>query len=231
MAKTESVLISASVVVTAPTNEALPDGEVIDNVLEAFCDAVAERLRASVPALEGEPWFEEDQGVTFHYLSAEGHHAEENAGHCAKCGGWTSDYDAPGFLDLLMIGKTIEGKLICDQCIPDGLYAVGKRYPRPVSADAEEANCGDAAPLDLTPALYLMQQIMLRTRHLANDGIAARDLDAVFDYTDYLYNVAIKEKSLEGNFRGVLENAAKRYPAVFGGLMVAETVTLADRFG
>ena len=225
MAKTESVLISASVIVTAPMNEALPNGEVIDNVLEAFCDAAAERLRASVPALKDERWFEEDQGVNFHYLS------EENAGHCAKCGRWMSDYDAPDFLDLLMLGKTVAGELLCDECIPDGLYEFGKRYPRSVSDDTKEANSKGPALLDLTPALQIMQQIMLRTRHLVNEGIAARDLDAVFDYTASLYNVAIREKSLEGNFRSVLEDAAKRYPAVFGGLMAAEIVPPAERFG
>ena len=231
MPKTESILISVSVVVAAPVSENLPDDDTFDAVQDEFIDAVSERLGASAPALKGEPWFEEYQGVTFHYLSAEGHHAEKNAGRCASCGRWMSDYDAPDFLDLLRIGKTIEGKLLCDECIPDGLYEVGKRYLNPVRDDTEEANSKDAAPLDLVLALQVMQQIMLRTRQLANNGIAGRDLDAIFDYTDNMYHIALKEKSPDGNFRSVLEEAAKRYPAVFGGLAAGENVPLAERFG
>ena len=218
MPKTESVLISVSIIVAAPVSETFSEEDVFDSVQDAFFDLVSERLSASVPALEQEPWFEEYQGVAYHYLSAEGHHAEKNAGRCAKCGRWMSDYDAPDFLDLLRIGKTVAGELLCDECIPDGLYEVGKRYPRLVRDGAAEADSKDAAPLDLTLALQVMQAIMLRTRQLANEGIAARDLDNIFDYTDFLYSIALKEKSLDGSFRSVLEDAAKRYPAVFGGL-------------
>ena len=139
MLKTESVLISVSIIVTAPALDPLPDGEVVDSVLEDFCGAVAERLGASVTDLKRESWFEEDSGVNFNYLS------EENAGHCAKCGRWTSDYDAPDFLDRLMIGKTIEGELLCDECIPDGLFPIGKRYSRLIQDDTEEANSESAA--------------------------------------------------------------------------------------
>ena len=55
MARTESVLISVSVVVTAPVSDALPDDASSDVVQAEFINAIAERLRASVPNLKGEP--------------------------------------------------------------------------------------------------------------------------------------------------------------------------------
>ena len=46
--------------------------------------------------MQGEPWFEDDMGVNYCYLSPQGELPEENAHHCADCGRWTSDSDAPG---------------------------------------------------------------------------------------------------------------------------------------
>ncbi len=116
MPKTESVLVSASIVVTAPTSDSLPEDAMIDAHQEAFLDSVADRLRASVRDLEQESWFEQDLGSSYHYLSPETHFPEKNAGRCAECGRWTSDVDEPDFLILLVIGSTVDGKLVCNEC-------------------------------------------------------------------------------------------------------------------
>jgi len=115
MPKIESVLISVSIVVTAPVSE-LPEDALLDSVQEAFLDAVAERLRSGVAAMENEPWLELNAGVSFHYLSPQNEFSEKNVGRCAECGRWTSDCDAPDFLIMLGVGRTIDGRLVCDEC-------------------------------------------------------------------------------------------------------------------
>jgi len=117
MPKTESVLISVSIVVTAPVSETLAEGKVLDPLQVEFLRAVAERLRSSVSALEQEPWFEQDAGVCFHYLSPQNGAVEKNVGRCARCGRWTSDCESPNFQELLMIGYTVAGELVCDECL------------------------------------------------------------------------------------------------------------------
>lgn len=116
MEETESVLVSVSIVVKAPVTRPLPEDAMTDRLQEEFLNAVADRLQTCVDGLRGEPWFEEDTGVNFHYLSQTSPAAEKNAGRCASCGRWTSDYNAPDFLDQLALGKIIDGRLLCIEC-------------------------------------------------------------------------------------------------------------------
>jgi len=119
MPKTESILLSFSIVVTAPLSD-LPEDALVDSLQGAFLDAVSERLRSSVAAMENEPWFEQDAGVSYHYLSPQNEVSEKNAGRCAECGRWTSDCDAPDFLIMLGVGRSIDGRLICHECRTEG---------------------------------------------------------------------------------------------------------------
>ena len=123
MNKTEPVLVSISFVVNAPIGEPLSDDERIDMVQDDFLNAVADRLQASCESLKLEPWFESYQGVAYHYLAVENEAREENAGRCARCGRWTSDFNKPDFLSLLMNGETIEGELICSECLAPSMFA------------------------------------------------------------------------------------------------------------
>ena len=116
MPQTQSVLVSISIVVTAPATDPWPDDAITDQAQEQFLDMVAQRLGASVPDLKDEPWFEEDVGVNFHYLSPGIGDYEQNATRCSSCGRWTSDYNAPAFLDLLALGKMVDGRLVCSEC-------------------------------------------------------------------------------------------------------------------
>ncbi len=99
----------------------LAEEDATDKVTEAFLDAVAARLSPIVATLENEPWFMENAGIHYHYLAIDEDSPfrwimEKNVGRCSRCGRWTSDYKAPDYLDLLMIGEMIEGKLYCDEC-------------------------------------------------------------------------------------------------------------------
>ena len=115
MQKTESVMVSVSIIVTAPVGE-LSETDMVDKLQEAFLGSVAKRLGSSVPALEDEPWFEQDLGSSYHYLSPTSPFPEKNAARCARCGLWTSDCEAPDFLIMLGVGRIINGKLVCGEC-------------------------------------------------------------------------------------------------------------------
>lgn len=43
-----------------------------------------------------------------------------NCGKCAKCHGWTTDREKPDWIDGLCNGATVDGKLLCDECLPKG---------------------------------------------------------------------------------------------------------------
>lgn len=102
MSYSEPILISVSIVVAAPVSEHIPDNTSPDPLWEPFLDDVSTRLGASVAPLKAEPWFVQDAGFTYHYLN------EENAGRCARCGRWTTDYERPEPLRLLMYGRSVD---------------------------------------------------------------------------------------------------------------------------
>lgn len=117
MPRTESVLVSVSIVVSAPVSDPMPQDAMGDSVQEDFLDAVADRLAESVKDLSKKPWFEEYAGVSYHYLSADSPAGEQNAHRCARCGRWTSDMNAPQFLTQLAWGKSLGGALVCTECL------------------------------------------------------------------------------------------------------------------
>ena len=45
---------------------------------------------------------------------------EDNCGKCVNCGGWTTDREKPGYINELGKGATVDGKLLCDECLPRG---------------------------------------------------------------------------------------------------------------
>ena len=44
--------------------------------------------------------------------------ANENCGKCSNCGAWTTDREKPNYIPELNDGATVEGKLLCDECLP-----------------------------------------------------------------------------------------------------------------
>ena len=43
---------------------------------------------------------------------------ELNCGKCANCGTWTSDAAKENYISALGTGATVNGKLLCDDCLP-----------------------------------------------------------------------------------------------------------------
>lgn len=43
-----------------------------------------------------------------------------NCGKCAKCQGWTTDKEKPNWIEGLCSGATVDGELLCDECLPKG---------------------------------------------------------------------------------------------------------------
>ena len=42
-----------------------------------------------------------------------------NCGQCARCHGWTTDREKPDPIRGLSNGATVDGELLCDECLPD----------------------------------------------------------------------------------------------------------------
>jgi hypothetical protein len=42
----------------------------------------------------------------------------DNCGRCACCGAWVTDYEKPEPIAGLCIGATVDGELLCDECLP-----------------------------------------------------------------------------------------------------------------
>lgn len=43
-----------------------------------------------------------------------------NCGKCAKCHGWTTDMEKLNYINGLCNGATVDGELLCDECLPEG---------------------------------------------------------------------------------------------------------------
>jgi hypothetical protein len=112
----EPVLISVSVVVSAPSSCELPEGSALDAIREDFLDRLATRLQTSIADTATEPWCEDSCGVSFAYLEDEG-----NAGKCVDCARWSSDYTAPGYLPQLKPGRLVDGAMLCNEYFHVGI--------------------------------------------------------------------------------------------------------------
>jgi hypothetical protein len=44
--------------------------------------------------------------------------ATMNCGKCANCGCWTTDREKDDWIPYLCIGATVDGILLCDECLP-----------------------------------------------------------------------------------------------------------------
>ena len=42
-----------------------------------------------------------------------------NCGQCARCRGWTTDREKPDPVAGLCNGATVDGELLCDECLPE----------------------------------------------------------------------------------------------------------------
>lgn len=44
----------------------------------------------------------------------------ENWGRCEKCGAWTTDNSKPDNIDSFSPGANVNGRWLCDLCLPEG---------------------------------------------------------------------------------------------------------------
>lgn len=42
-----------------------------------------------------------------------------NCGRCSNCNAWATDREKPNHIDELNNGATVEGQLLCDECLPE----------------------------------------------------------------------------------------------------------------
>ncbi len=47
-------------------------------------------------------------------------HKEINCGKCETCGSWVTDCEAPNRISELNHGARVDGKLLCNECLPKG---------------------------------------------------------------------------------------------------------------
>ena len=52
----------------------------------------------------------------YHILDSE----TMNCGQCANCGGWTTDREQEHHVQGLCPGARVDGRLLCDECLPKG---------------------------------------------------------------------------------------------------------------
>jgi hypothetical protein len=102
--RSRPVLVTTAIVVHVPE-----DREGGFNLVAPYAD----RLRQAIAeAFRQTPEVEYPEAMEFRDISDE----SENAGRCARCGGWISDYTRPDCLTGIGSGRRINGTFLCDQC-------------------------------------------------------------------------------------------------------------------
>ncbi|MBL9169934.1 MAG: hypothetical protein JNN07_19515 [Verrucomicrobiales bacterium] len=108
MSKHQDILISTSILVKAPCDEAR---------MRELRDRIATRIQRAVEravASESVEWSRES--TTFHYLESSAAGAK-NARRCSYCSSWATDRTQLDAIDGLMPGCELDGRWVCDQCI------------------------------------------------------------------------------------------------------------------
>lgn len=101
-------LLTLSVVVEAD-DQLGPNGDSeLDDALNRLIDAAQSAMPAEHPL-----------GVSMAWSTTLDPRAV-NCGQCGECGAWTTDLDAPEPVAGLSHGARIEGRLLCDDHLPEG---------------------------------------------------------------------------------------------------------------
>lgn len=102
--KTQTVLVTVSVVVDAPADE--------DQCYERLM-AVSQRLwQAAEGVCTAEPDCTSLGVSSYHYLE----NGSENARRCDRCRRWSTDVELPDQLDPLRAGSVIGDRFLCESC-------------------------------------------------------------------------------------------------------------------
>lgn len=107
MEEKKTVLITVSYLIDLPGDEIKNDDRLIDRISNDLCKGIASEHTGSI--------LEWGQTAT-RILDP----STMNCGRCASCGAWTSDQEKENPINSLQVGATVDGKLLCDECLPKG---------------------------------------------------------------------------------------------------------------
>ena len=91
----------------------LPDEEV--NVDDGILDKIANRIGEDKNLVIDNKDITLDWNSTSSLMLDSGNF---NCGRCSKCGQWVTDKEKPDAVEGLCNGATVDGKLLCDDCLP-----------------------------------------------------------------------------------------------------------------
>lgn len=107
MKKKETVLIKVSYLVEFTEDELISE----DGVLSKITSKIGKDEKILIDGKEfGLTWNETSSFV----LNPD----NSNCGKCANCGGWVTDREKPNHIPELCNGAVVDGKLLCDECLP-----------------------------------------------------------------------------------------------------------------
>ncbi|RHB48625.1 MULTISPECIES: hypothetical protein [unclassified Exiguobacterium] len=104
----KTVLINASFLVEVEETEVHKDFGMIDQVTNELCQGQTIKLGTNEVDVEWE-------SCSTVVLDS----ASMNCGQCSTCGRWTTDIEKSNPVLQLCNGATFEGKLLCDECLPE----------------------------------------------------------------------------------------------------------------
>lgn len=104
----KTVLINASFLVEVEESEVHKDFGMIDQVANELCQGQTIQIGTNEVNVE----WESCSTVVLDPGSM-------NCGQCSTCGRWTTDREKSDPLLQLCNGATFEGKLLCDDCLPE----------------------------------------------------------------------------------------------------------------
>ncbi len=103
----KTVLIRVAYLVELPEDEINTDNGILDKITDEINEDKSLLIDNKDIAL--------DWNFTSSLMLDTGHF---NCGKCSKCGHWTTDRDKPDAVEGLCNGATLDGQLLCDECLP-----------------------------------------------------------------------------------------------------------------
>lgn len=107
MEKKETVLINVSYLVELNEEELMGDNSTIDKITSKI--AQDEQISINEKNIELR-W----QSTSTYILDP----SKSNCGKCTNCGAWVTDMEKSNPIPELVNGATVDGNLLCDECLP-----------------------------------------------------------------------------------------------------------------
>lgn len=103
----KTVLIRVAYLVELPEEEINTD----DGVLDKITSIIGEDMKLVIDNI--------DVTLDWNYTSSFILDSTNfNCGKCSKCGQWTTDREKPDAVEGICNGAIVDGKLLCDECLP-----------------------------------------------------------------------------------------------------------------